>query len=141
MLEGMSLFKGLGQKMGFLTMQQRVISQNITHADTPGYNAREVQSPNFKATMARYMNTTQIQQGKKLNMEATNGQHMTGKLSVGRAPNGEEYREVYEVAPGENAVVLEEQMIKSSEAAMQYQLTTNLYAKHIDMLRTAMRNR
>lgn len=139
MLEGISLFKGIGQKMGFLTLQQRVVAQNITHADTPGYMAHEVSQPDFKDTLGRYMNRTQASSQTKLKMEATSADHMVTKQSVGRAPSGEEARQVYEVAPGENAVVLEEQMIKASEAAMDYQLTTNLYAKHIDMLKMAMR--
>ncbi len=139
MLNGISLFKGLNQKMGFLTLQQRVVSQNITHADTPGYAAREVSTPDFKRTLGRYMNGVQTPGQTKLKMNATSDNHMATKQSVGRAPSGEEYRNVYEVAPGENAVVLEEQMIKASETAMNYQLTTNLYSKHIDMLKMAMR--
>lgn len=140
MLEGISLFKGIGQKMGFLTLQQRVVAQNITHADTPGYAAREVSEPDFKRTMSRYIDGKQATPNQKLAMNATSSNHMVTKQSVGRAPSGEEYRDVYEVAPGENAVVLEEQMIKASEAAMNYQLATNLYSKHIDMLKTSMRS-
>lgn len=139
MLQNISLFKGMGQKMGFLTLQQRVVSQNITQADTPGYAAREVSEPDFKRTLSRYMDGTAGASTGKLKMTATSGDHMTSKRSVGRAPSGEEYREVYEVAPGENNVVLEEQMVKASEAAVNYQLTTNLYKKHIDMLKMSMR--
>jgi flagellar basal-body rod protein FlgB len=35
-------------------------------------------------------------------------------------------------------VVVEEQMIKVAETQMDYQLVTNLYRKHVDMIKTAI---
>ena len=37
-----------------------------------------------------------------------------------------------------NAVVLEEELMKAAETAADYQLTTNLYRKHVAMIRTAL---
>ena len=37
-----------------------------------------------------------------------------------------------------NSVVVEEQMVKAAETQMDYQLVTNLYRKHVDMIKTAI---
>jgi flagellar basal-body rod protein FlgB len=44
----------------------------------------------------------------------------------------------YEVAPDENAVILEEQMVKASQVQMDFNLLTNLSSKQSGMFRTAL---
>lgn len=138
MLENLAVFQGMHQKMGWLTTRQRVLAQNITNADTPGYRPNDLKPLSFKNTMGRYMNAMSLDtQPQRVSLSKTNSDHMTHKLSVGRKPGGDEDRNTYEIAPSENAVVLEEQMIKSSETAMQYQMVSNLYSKHVTMLKMA----
>jgi flagellar basal-body rod protein FlgB len=43
------------------------------------------------------------------------------------------------VSPTGNAVDLEEQMMKSSQTNMDYQMMSNLYGKNMDMLRSTIR--
>jgi flagellar basal-body rod protein FlgB len=45
---------------------------------------------------------------------------------------------VYETTPNGNAVILEEQMAKASQTALDYQLTSNLYRKYLGMVRIAL---
>jgi flagellar basal-body rod protein FlgB len=52
--------------------------------------------------------------------------------------DADEQRKRYEVAPDGNSVVVEEQVIKVAETQMDYQLITNLYRKHVDMIKTAI---
>ena len=47
-------------------------------------------------------------------------------------------QETYEVAPGGNAVVIEEQLMKVTETQGDYRLVTNLYQKHLSMIRKAI---
>jgi flagellar basal-body rod protein FlgB len=138
MLENIALFKGLSHKMGWLSTRQRVISQNITNADTPGYRPHDMKDINFKKTMGRYMGAQSLSsQPQRVFMAKTDSDHMTHKMSVGRKPGGQESRHTYETAPAENAVVLEEQMIKAQKTAMDYQMVTNLYSKHMTLLKMA----
>ena len=44
----------------------------------------------------------------------------------------------YETAPNGNSVILEEQLSKMGESSVNYRLTTELYKKHIGMLRSAL---
>lgn len=138
MLENLAIFQGMHQKMGWLSTRQRVLAQNITNADTPDYRPNDLKPMNYKETMGRYMNAMSLDtKPQRVSISKTDEAHMTHKLSVGRRPGGEESRNTYEVAPAENAVVLEEQMIKSSETAMQYQMVSNLYSKHVNLLKMA----
>ncbi|HEX3209546.1 MAG TPA: hypothetical protein VHQ91_09220 [Geminicoccaceae bacterium] len=45
---------------------------------------------------------------------------------------------VYETTPNGNAVILEEQMAKAGQTALDHQLTSNLYRKYLGMLRLAL---
>jgi flagellar basal-body rod protein FlgB len=47
-------------------------------------------------------------------------------------------RMTYEVAPNNNAVIIEEQMVKANETQMDYNLMTNLMRKNIGMYYTAL---
>ncbi|MBT7747468.1 MAG: flagellar basal-body rod protein FlgB, partial [Alphaproteobacteria bacterium] len=47
-------------------------------------------------------------------------------------------KDVYETSPDGNSVVLEQQLMKVTETKMDYELMTNLYRKHMGMLRTAL---
>ena len=47
-------------------------------------------------------------------------------------------RHNYEVALDGNSVIMEEQMTKVADTGMTYQLVTNLYRKHVGLMRTAI---
>ena len=42
------------------------------------------------------------------------------------------------MTPSGNAVVLEEQLMKVAETVMDHQITANLYAKHVNMIRMVL---
>ena len=49
-----------------------------------------------------------------------------------------EDKTTYEVAPSGNAVVIEEQLMKVTETQTDYRLVTNLYEKHLSMIKAAI---
>ena len=51
----------------------------------------------------------------------------------------EDQKQTYETAPSGNAVILEEQLIKVAKTQDDYQTMANLYRKHMDMFRLAVR--
>ena len=50
-------------------------------------------------------------------------------------------KETYEVAPDKNGVVLEEQLVKSNDVQMDYNLMINLYRQNVDLIRTSLGRR
>lgn len=119
----------LTQKMDWLTQRQRVLAQNIANADTPGYRARDIEAIDFERALKG-------QQG-ALQLAVTSPAHVT-------SPSGQEsFRSVrnrspYEVAPDGNQVVIEEQMMRLSETAGDFELTTGLYRKYMGLYRMAL---
>lgn len=139
MLENIALFNGLTEKMGFLQTRQRVIAQNITQADTPDYKAHDVKKPDFRDSMAIFLNRNVLERGDKLSVSSTSDKHFTHRQLLDRRDHGNAVRKTYEVAPVGNSVSIEEQMMQASQTAIDYQLITNIYSKNTDLLRTAMR--
>ena len=137
MLDSIAIMNGLTAKMDYLQTRQRVLSQNISNADTPGYNAMDVKTPDFSKELSRYEDKNKMTVS-KINLAVTQPGMMNQLQEVGKATQGDRNRTPYEIAPSKNGVSLEEQMMSASQTAVDYQLVTNLYDKQIGMLRTAM---
>jgi flagellar basal-body rod protein FlgB len=138
MLENIALFNGMIQKMDYLQVRQRVLSQNITNNDTPGYQAHDVSKPDFSKTMANYMGRVSPAKTEHLGLSTTSNNHIdiNGRS---RPTAGRSNRDVYDITPSGNSVSMEEQMMSASQNAGEYQLVTNLYNKNLDILRSALR--
>ena len=128
-LGNLKLFSLMGKRMAWLTQRQQVLAHNIANSDTPGYRPHDLKAQNF----SKFLRPTTP----KTAMRTTTSNHMepTRKPPRFRSPQD---RENYEVAPAGNAVVLEEQLVKVSETQGGYRLATNLYQKHLSMIRTAI---
>lgn len=135
MLESMALFNGMTQKMGYLQTRQRVLSQNITNSDTPGYQAMEVKTPDF----SKIMHGVKAARSESLGLSTTSSAHINVQSIAGRPTAGDPASHTYDVTPSGNSVSMEEQMMSASQNAIDYQLMTNLYNKNLDILRAAMR--
>lgn len=140
MLDNIAIFKGMNQSMEWLATRQRVISQNIANANTPGYQARDLKEADFSKTLGRFSEKQALAaSSQKVSLETTSGNHMDRKMSVGRDKDtGIASRQVYEISPDSNGVQLEEQMIKSTDTAMQYQMVTNIYAKTMGLMKLSV---
>lgn len=124
-----TLFGMMGEKMAWLSQRQRVLSQNIANADTPNYNSRDLSPLSFEDTMSR--------QSTRVELAVSEPGHVA--LPQSSEPfNEREQREGYEVSIAENGVVLEEQMMKLSQTAGDYNLATGLYRKYMQMHNIAL---
>jgi flagellar basal-body rod protein FlgB len=129
-LKKLPLFDLLTRRMTWLSQRQEVLAQNIANANTPDYAPQDLKPMPFAETMKRLA---------PVNPDMTSPLHMAGTVFRRAAPfNADEQRKRYEIAPDGNSVVVEEQMIKVAETQMDYQLVTNLYRKHVDMIKTAI---
>lgn len=128
-LKGLKLFSSLHRKMSWLTDRQKILAENLANANTPGYRARDLKELRFSETLVR-------QSGVDARMVRTHPNHM-------KPPSTTAGGEIYEVRSSEtkrngNAVELERELAKVAEVQMDYAAATNLYRKHVSMLRTAL---
>jgi flagellar basal-body rod protein FlgB len=107
--------------------RQQVIAENIAHADTPGYRARDIAS--FEETL-----------------DATVPDFSARTTRPGHIPFGTEtsaYRP-YEVTafgaetPNGNTVSLEDQMMRSTDVRQHHQLALGVYEKSLSILRNSL---
>lgn len=123
------IFGMLGEKMSWLGQRQRVLSQNIANADTPDYKARDIAALDFSDTMAR--------QKQQIGLAVTNPQHVALPEAANRFSESKA-DSVYETSITGNSVVLEEQMMKLSQTAGDYNLATGIYRKYMALHRAAL---
>jgi flagellar basal-body rod protein FlgB len=125
------LFDVIAQKMDWLSQRQRVLSQNVANADTPGYLPSDLKEGPFERMVRGQVALVQPRR--------TDAQHLTPASGAGTDRHrAYEPKERYETAPSGNAVVLEEQLVKVQQTQIDYQTMTNLYSKHLRMFSTAL---
>ncbi len=123
------LFQALKSKMQWHQTRQGVLAENIAHADTPGYQAREVKAYSFQEHIGR--------QSFGLTTATTKAGHIEVAIS-GQGKVKAEERDTFEITPSGNSVNLEEQMMKITENQMDYQAVTALYTKGLGLIRKAL---
>ena len=90
-------------------------SQNIAHADDPGYRAKSIES------FEDYLNRTALSSSQSAGFRIQD----TGTPT---SPNG-------------NSVSIEHELYKSAEAMDQHQMALSVYTKSLDLLRAALGRR
>ena len=128
-----SLFQLMSARMAWLGQRQVVLGQNLANADTPDYRPRDLKEADF----ARLASGVRGRPS-RIAMAATDPLHVEGAPAVRLGLEGRPVDSEYESAPSGNAVILEEQMAKATQTALDYELTSNLYRKHLGMVRIAL---
>jgi len=139
------LLGALKSKMGWLNQRQKVVSENVANAQTPGFRPHDLKAQDFQTLLkhARAIQTGGAGQGtgsdvSKVGLMRTQGAHIGSQVSN----NGGAAREVAldsETTLDGNAVVLEEQMVKMAESRMQFEAAVAFYTKSLAMVRMASR--
>lgn len=132
-ISDMPLMAMLKQRMSWLSARQNVLAQNVANVDTPGYTARDLKPVDFADILKGATTSPQFGGG----MAVTDPRHIS--LTPGHAS---EYGDVaspdVEANPSGNSVSLEQEMIRVSDTQAEYQAASNLYAKAISMMKTAI---
>ncbi|MEO1043178.1 MAG: flagellar basal body rod protein FlgB [Pseudomonadota bacterium] len=129
MIEGISLFQTMSQKLDFLGVRHTLLAQNVANADTPGYKAQDLKP------FSEALRTVE-----PAGMMSTHQKHITSQQ--GNTTYREDRRvEGWEVEPSGNQISLEEQMIEAADGARQYELATSLMKKHVSMLKATLSTR
>ncbi len=126
------MFGLLKKKISWLTQRQEIVARNIANSDTPKYKAEDIQKFDFKQVLRE-------RRALPVNVHVTNAAHLQGQRAPVRDFDVAEVRRPYETSPDGNSVVLEEQMVKSNETAVDHGLMVQLYRKHLAMLKLVSR--
>ncbi len=128
-LSKLPFFSLLTQRMGWLSKRQEVLAQNVANADTPKYVPHDLKAMDFRRTVEAAQ--------PRLTFATTNASHME---PTRRSPRFHDQADKasYESAPSGNSVVLEEQLMKVSETQVDYRMVTNLYQKHVAMIKAVL---
>lgn len=118
----------LRSRLSWLGQRQRVLAENIANADTPNFRPLDLE-PFAAAPSARAG-------GSAAAVVRTHPVHVATGTDP-RAYAEERQRRTFEVSPAGNAVVLDEQMAKLSQTAIDHKLATQLYRKYLGFIRTA----
>lgn len=123
------LFTMMGRRMDWLMQREAVLAQNIANADSPQFQPRDLTQQTFRQMLGGGPTPVRL--------ASTSDAHLAPTRTAPPFRN-EKAREVYETALDGNAVNLEEQMMKVSETQGAYRLATNLFQKHVSMLKAAI---
>lgn len=124
-LDVLRLAKGLGEHAMF---HQKVVAENVAQSDTPNYRARDVSS--FRDMMSPDPSTP---------LRNTRPGHQGGHDAI---PRMDAFVDLSaEAAPNGNSVSIEAEMVKSTEARRQFDLSLAVYRSSLDILRSALRAR
>jgi flagellar basal-body rod protein FlgB len=132
-LPDIPLLSMLKTRMTWLNQRQDVLSQNVANADTPGYAAHDLKPVDFSEALA---NTTSMSRAGG-SMTVTDPRH----IAIGsQAPQDFEAITTNdsEANPNGNSISLEQEMIKVADTQAQFQAASNLYAKAMTMMKTAI---
>jgi flagellar basal-body rod protein FlgB len=134
-LADIPLFSMLRGRMGHLGERQRLIAQNVANSETPGYQPQDVKAYSFQSQVRG------VQMAQAGAPARTQAAHLSG--TVNRTAASASFKAVRtkdsETTLDGNSVVLEEEMMKMSEARMAYDAAVGFYQKSLNLLRTAAR--
>lgn len=121
--------------MTYLAERQKVISQNIANADTPGYRAQDLPAFSFASALLGAQDPTAAP---PLQLAATNPGHLTDAASSDGVAQPSDEAHPYALKPNGNTVSLEEQMVKANDTGAAFDLASTAYAKSVALLRSAI---
>jgi len=136
-LSQIPLFAMLRGRLGYLSQRQQVIAENVANADTPGFLPKDLRPFSFAAQVESLRAPEGVSGGPQM----THPNHMTLAVggSAGRAKAKTQTVRDSETRLDGNAVVLEEEMMKMTDARMSYDAAIGFYQKSLGLLRMAAR--
>jgi len=118
-------FSALRARLDLLGQRQKLISENIANASTPGYKPRDVDTTRFDNALA-----AAVRQNER-------GGHGSTRISTGMARVVT--RPDSETTLDGNGVELEDQVMKAAQVRQSFETSIALYQKGLALLRLAAR--
>ncbi len=133
-LDDIPLFSMLKGKLGYVNQRERLISENIANADTPGYTPSDLKPFSFEAALRPRLGLS--------GLARTDPAHIAGRPSASSAiadPYSPQATPDSETRLDGNQVVLEEQMSKMTEARIDYEAAIDFYQQSMNLISMAAR--
>jgi flagellar basal-body rod protein FlgB len=127
------LFSMLRGRLGYLTEREKIIAENVANADTPHYRPNDLKPFSFEAQVKAATSSAGVQaMTQPGHMQAPNARrNLSGAKPTHTADS--------ETTLDGNGVVLEEEMMKMTDARMNYDAAITFYQRSMGMIRTAIR--
>ncbi len=128
-IRSIPLFEAITRRMSWLTDRQTVLAENVANANTPGYNEKDLKEPDFKGLLGGTSTAVHLVATQPGHITTPPGGTIAGTVDTteDRTLNG-------------NGVSIEAQMMKVSENAADYALTTTLYKQNMALFKTVLGN-
>jgi flagellar basal-body rod protein FlgB len=133
------LFSMLKGRLGYLNQRQALVAENVANSNTPGYAPRDLKVftlPTEKSSAGRL---TLTGANAAAGPVRTNPVHMAGTSISSSGKERPVEMPDSETRLDGNKVVLEEQMMKMTDARMNYDAAVTFYQKSLGLLRMAAR--
>lgn len=127
-LSRLSLFSFITQRMNWLGERQKLLTENIANADTPGFVSRDLKKFDVAAAGRAA--------GGRIELAVSDPAHAAGTRSS--TAFATQKNKPLETTISGNTVSLDQELMKAADTAMDYQLVTNLYRKQLGMLRSVL---
>ncbi len=134
-LDDIPLFSMLKSHMGYLSDRQRLIAGNVANSDTPDFTPQDLDAftTNVGSTRAAPLALSSV------TTALTNPAHLSPPASETKSAWRAKPNPDSETRMDGNQVVLEEQMMKMSDARMNYDAAIGFYEKSLNMLQLAIK--
>lgn len=133
MLGDLPLLSAIKSRLHYHQNRQKVLAENVANADSPGFRPRDLKP--FDLQVAARAGAA----GSSVTAQKTNPAHLS--LDGGRGGADDTRAKLFEATQSGNAVSLEDEMMRMSQNASDYQLATTLYAKSMAYLKIALGKR
>lgn len=114
------------RQASWLSVRQATVAGNISHADTPGYRARDVEP--FKDVLDKT----------RLAMTGTSPAHM-GQIGEQPTERERDTKESWAITPSGNSVTLEEELSRAREVRSAFTLNRGVVGAFHKLLMTSLR--
>jgi flagellar basal-body rod protein FlgB len=134
-LDDIPLFSMLKGRLGYLNQREQVIAQNVANSDTPGYTPNDLKPFILDSGPGSAMQMA-------LAPVQTNAAHLAGTAPRSSGSSGgfkSQATPDSETRLDGNQVVLEEEMMKMSDARLNYDTALGLYQKSLSMIQLAIK--
>lgn len=126
------MLKAIKDKLKYHEARQKVLAENVSNADTPGYTGHDIKAPDF------FRMAVEGDAVKPVSAVITSPLHIVAPTISNVGPLREQKIDGYEVTPDGNSVSLEDQMMKVTQNQMDYQVATSLYTRSLGLIKTAL---
>lgn len=117
----------LRHRMQWHQERQRVLAENVSNSDTPGFRPRDLREPDLRGVTPTAGGVTLVRSD-PMHFGMAGG---TGAFQADRTANAD-------VRPAGNAVNLEDEMMKVAQNQMDHQAAAALYSRSLGLIKVAL---